>query len=105
MRPVRIERLVRLAFDQIRQAAATTPAVLFRQLDAIRRLVPRLPESCRQALSDQAEAILEIASPLVALGRRDLDAAWHRAHTALEALPRPTSGEHGHVRVQLKPHH
>jgi uncharacterized membrane protein len=100
MRPVRLERLVKLAFDQIRQAAATTPAVLIRQLDAIRRLAPRLPESCRQALSDQADAILEIAGALVALDRRDLDAAWHRAHTALEALPRPSSGEQGLVRVQ-----
>jgi hypothetical protein len=40
-------------------------------------------------MSDQADAILEIASTLVALDRRDLDAAWHRAHTALEPLPGP----------------
>jgi len=99
MRPVRIERLVKLAFDQIRQAAATTPTVLIRQLDAIRRLAPRLPESCRQALSDQADAILEIASALVALDRRDLDAAWHRAHAALEALPRSSTSEQEHVRI------
>jgi hypothetical protein len=58
--------------------------VLVRQLDAIRRLAPRLPDACRQALSDQAHAILENASALVALDRRDRDAAWHRAHTALE---------------------
>jgi uncharacterized membrane protein len=89
MPPVRLERLAKLAFDQIRQASATTPAVLIRQLEAIRRLAPRLPDACRQALSDQADAILESASALVALDRRDLDAAWHRAHTALEALPRP----------------
>jgi len=89
MPPVRLERLVKFAFDQIRQAAATTPAVLIRQLDAIRRLSPRLPDACRQALSDQADAILDTASALVALDRRDLDAAWQRAHTALAALPRP----------------
>jgi uncharacterized membrane protein len=89
MPPVRLERLVKFAFDQIRQAAATTPAVLIRQLDAIRRLSPRLPDACRQALADQADAILETASALVALDRRDLDAAWQRAHTALAALPRP----------------
>jgi uncharacterized membrane protein len=88
MPPVRLERLAKLAFDQIRQASATTPAVLIRQLEAIRRLAPRLPDACRQALSDQADAILETASALVALDRRDLDAAWHRAHTSLEALPR-----------------
>jgi hypothetical protein len=71
----------------------TTPAVLIRQLDAIRRLAPRLPDTCRQALSDQADAILETASVLVARDRSDLDAAWHRAHTALEALPQPSSGQ------------
>jgi hypothetical protein len=42
---------------------------------------------CREALSDQADAILDAASALVALDRRDLEAAWHRAHTALAALP------------------
>jgi len=87
MPPVRLERLAKLAFDQIRQASLTTPAVLIRQLEAICRLAPRLPDACRQALSDQADAILEIASTLVALDRRDLDAAWHRAHNALGAAP------------------
>jgi uncharacterized membrane protein len=87
MPSVRLERLAKLAFDQIRQASATTPAVLIRQLDAIRRLAPRLPDACCRTLLDQADAILETASALVALDRRDLDAAWHRAHTALEARP------------------
>jgi uncharacterized membrane protein len=62
MPPVRLERLVKLAFDQIRQASVTTPAVLIRQLDAIRRLAPRLPDACRQKLSEQADAIRESAS-------------------------------------------
>jgi uncharacterized membrane protein len=91
MPPVRLERLAKLAFDQVRQASASTPAVLIRQLDAIRRLAPRLPDACRQALADQADAILETASALIALDRCDLDAAWQRAHTALEALPDPRS--------------
>ena len=89
MPPVRLERLVKLAFDQIRQASAATPAVLIHQLYAIRRLAPRLPDACRQALSEQADAILETASALVALDRRDLDAAWQRAHIALEATRQP----------------
>jgi hypothetical protein len=67
------------------QLSSTTPAVPIRQLEAIRRLAPRLPDACRQALSDQADAILEIANSLVALDRRDLDAAWQRAHSAFEA--------------------
>jgi uncharacterized membrane protein len=87
MPPVRLERLVKLAFDQIRQASTTTPAVLIRQLDAIRRLAPRLPFVCRESLSDQTDAILDAASTLVALDRRDVEAAWHRAHAALGALP------------------
>lgn len=44
MPPVRLERLAKLAFDQIRQASAATPAVLIRQLDTIRRLTPRTSE-------------------------------------------------------------
>jgi uncharacterized membrane protein len=93
MPPVRLERLVKLAFDQIRQASTSTPAVLIRQLEAIHRLAPRLPEACCQALSDQADAILESASAVVALDRRDLEAAWRRAHTALDELltPQPAS--------------
>jgi hypothetical protein len=35
-----------------RRASATTPAVLIRQLDTIRRLAPRLPDPCRQVLSE-----------------------------------------------------
>ena len=86
MPPVRLERLVKLAFDQIRQASTATPAVLIRQLDAIRRLAPRLPDACRQVLPEQADAILESGTVLVALDRRDLDAAWRGARTALDAL-------------------
>jgi len=88
MPPVRLERLVKLAFDQIRQASATTPAVLIRQLHAIRRLAPRLPESCRRALSEQAEAIREGAVSLVAYDRDDLERAWQGARTVLDGLSR-----------------
>jgi len=93
MPPVRLDRLVKLAFDQIRQASAATPAVLIRQLEAIRRLAPRLPDACRKMLSEQADAIRESGTALAPLDRRDLDAAWRRARTALDALPRPSSAE------------
>ena len=73
--------------------------MLIRQLDAIRRLAPRLPDACRQVLLDQADAILEIASALATLDRRDLDAAWHRAHAALQTLPRSSTGEQEHIRT------
>lgn len=87
MPSVKLERLAKLAFDQIRQAAVGTPAVLIHQLDAIRRLANRLPDPCRQVLSDQANAIRESATALVRLDRNDLDAAWNLAHAALEHLP------------------
>jgi len=93
MPPLRLARLVKLAFDQIRQASTTTPAVLIRQLDAIRRLAPRLPDACRQVLLEQADAIRESATALVSLDRHDLDSAWHKAHTTLDALSRPSSAE------------
>ncbi len=86
MPPVRLERLTKLAFDQIRQASATTPAVLIRQLEAIRRLAPRLPNACRQTLSEEASAILDTGSRLVALDRRDLEAAHRRALATLDEL-------------------
>jgi len=81
--PVRLERLVKLAFDQIRQASVGTPAVLIRQLDMIRRLAPRLPDAARRALSEQAKAISEMETGLVPVDRRDLDAAYTRACAAL----------------------
>jgi len=92
MPPVRLERLANLAFDQIRQASTTTPAVLIRQLEAICRLAPRLPKACRQVLSDEADAIRESATALVTLDRLDLEAAWHRARTTLDALAQPSGG-------------
>ena len=88
MPPVRLERLAKLAFDQIRQASAMTPAVLIRQLEAIRLLAPRLPKACHQTLSEEADAILETGSALAALDRRDLEAAYRRARVTLDELRR-----------------
>ncbi len=83
MPATRIERLAKLAFDQIRQASTSTPAVLIRQLNVIGRLAPRIPEAARRALAEQADAIRDGASGLVALDRRDLEAAYQRARAAL----------------------
>jgi uncharacterized membrane protein len=83
MPATRIERLAKLAFDQIRQASTSTPAVLIRQLNVIGRLAPRLPEAARRALAEQADAIRDGASGLVALDRRDLEAAYQRARATL----------------------
>jgi uncharacterized membrane protein len=85
MPATRIDRLVKLAFDQIRQASTTTPAVLIRQLHVICRLAPRMPLAARQALSEQADAIRDGAFGLVGLDRRDLEAAHERARAALSS--------------------
>ena len=83
MPAIRIERLAKLAFDQIRQASTTTPAVLIRQLHVIGRIAPRMPEPARRALAEQAEAILESSGGLVALDRRDLGAAYERVRAVV----------------------
>jgi uncharacterized membrane protein len=84
---LRLERLVKAAFDQIRQAAAGNPAVLIRILDASRRMMPRMrTDQARQALMAQADAICEAASTsnLAKLDRDDLEAAWGKVRLAEE---------------------
>jgi len=99
MPPVRLERLAKLAFDQIRQASPTTPAVLIHQLEAIRRLAPRLPDACRQELSDQADAILEnrelAGRTRSSRPRCGMAPGTHRSRSAA----RPSSYEQEHVRI------
>jgi len=88
VRPVYLERLVRMAFDQIRQAAVDNPAVLIRILETIRRLATRMQErGPRSALRDEADAVWEAVASgqvLVGLDRKDVEAAWQRAQTAVE---------------------
>ncbi len=88
--PLRLDRLVKMAFDQIRQAGADNPAVLIRILDSIRRINPRMQtEGARRALMAQADAVREAASMkvLVKLDQDDVEAAWRRARAAEEASP------------------
>ena len=80
---VRLERLAKFAFDQIRQAAATTPAVMIRQLEVIARIAPQMPDAARRALAEQADAIRETAPGVVALDRRDLERVHARAREAV----------------------
>jgi uncharacterized membrane protein len=84
--PLRLERLVKMAFDQIRQAASDNPAVLIRILDAVRRITPRMPtEAARAALLAQADAVREAAAAkvVVQLDRDDIEAAWRRARSSI----------------------
>ena len=82
VRALKLERLVKMAFDQMRQAAVDNPAVLVRMLDTIRRIAPRMPtEAAREALHAQADAIREITASgkLAKIDRDDVDSAWQRA--------------------------
>jgi uncharacterized membrane protein len=88
VRPVRIERMLRIGFDQIRQAAADNPAVLIRMLDVIRRIAPRMPtDAARDALRAEADAIREASAAKVPiqLDRKDVEAAWKKASEVLPA--------------------
>jgi uncharacterized membrane protein len=86
VRALRVERLARMAFDQIRQAASDNPAVLIRMLDTIQRIAPRMLENERSVLRDHADAIREAATAkvLAKMDRDDVEAAWQRARPALE---------------------
>jgi len=79
IRPLLIPRLVKQAFDQIRQAAADNPAVLIRLLRTIARLAPKLPgEASQRALLEQATAVWDTANSrtLVQMDLHDIEAAW-----------------------------
>ena len=86
--PVRMARIVPAAFDLIRQAGATNPAVIVRLLQTYGRLAPLLRnEEQRRVILDQAEAARESMSlsPVVGLDRASLDAAYRLARERLTA--------------------
>ena len=87
--PIKFERLVKVAFEQIRQASVDIPAMQIRMLSTIRRLAPILKiDSQRQALLEQAEAIWESSatSKIVTLDRKDIEAVWLETKAALLAV-------------------
>ena len=84
--PLRFSRVVKSAFDAIRQAAMGNAAVTIRLLKTSERLAPFLQaDDQRQALFDQVEAIGEsVSTSSFARGdREDLEAAYKKAHRAL----------------------
>jgi len=80
VRPLKLERLVRMGFDQLRQAGDGNPAVLVRMLDTIRRIAPRMSDAGRDACFEEADAILERTnvSNLAKIDREDIERAWKR---------------------------
>jgi uncharacterized membrane protein len=93
VRPLILSRLVKQAFDQIRQAANDNPAVLIRILATLGRLAPKFerPDD-RKALIDQAAAVWETAnlSLFVKMDREDIEAAWQKAQRALTSSGVPS---------------
>jgi uncharacterized membrane protein len=86
--PLRAARLVKTAFDQIRQAASGNPAVSIRLLQTFGRLARQVDNPrVREALAQQAEAVWEAASTdtLVKSDRADVEAAYHATREALTA--------------------
>lgn len=89
VRPLQLPRLVKQAFDQIRQAAADNPAVLIRLLSTLGRLAPKMQKSeDRMALLEQATAVWDTANTrtLVKMDREDIEAAWQKAKDVLAAV-------------------
>jgi uncharacterized membrane protein len=85
MPAVHLDRLVKHAFDLIRQAGADNPAVLIHQLDVIRRLAPRMPAPAKLMLAEEAKAIRDTEiSGMVAFDRGDIERALARAREALD---------------------
>jgi uncharacterized membrane protein len=79
-----LARLIKQAFDQIRQAAADNPAVLIRLLSTLGRLVPKMQsEGDRAALKAQAAAVWETANTkaLVKMDMDDIEAAYQKLQT------------------------
>jgi uncharacterized membrane protein len=84
--PLRFARLVKAAFDQIRQAAVGNPAVSIRLLQTLARLAEHIHEArFRGALSQQVEALWEATSAesLVKPDRDDVEAAYRHASETL----------------------
>ena len=86
VRPLSIPRLVKQAFDQIRQAAVDNPAVLIRLLSTIGRLSPKMQNAeDSKALLEQANAVWETANtrPLVTMDREDIEGVWRKTSEML----------------------
>jgi uncharacterized membrane protein len=88
------DRLVRRAFEKVRQAGVGMPAVMIRQLDALSRIMERTTTAeDRQVLLDQAAMIERLSANSVgeAADRTDVSRAYQRVVSISEALSVPAS--------------
>ena len=88
VRPILVSRLIKQAFDQIRQAAADNPAVSIRLLSTIGRLGAKMPHQEQiGTLKAQALAVWETANSKapVSMDRHDLEEALTKAQDRLSA--------------------
>jgi uncharacterized membrane protein len=86
VRPLLVPRLIKQAFDQIRQASVDNPAVLIRLLSTIERLSSKMQDAeDRNALLKQATAVWETTTSRtqVTMDREDIEAAWRKTSAAL----------------------
>jgi uncharacterized membrane protein len=83
--PPSYSRLVKAAFNQIRQAAPNNPALTIRLFQTFTRMTARLTdEAHRQAVQLQVEALWDMASsvPMARADHRDVEAAYQAARGA-----------------------
>ena len=93
--PLLLARLVKQAFDQIRQAAADNPAVSIRLLSTLGRLSRQFTRvSDRQALLDQVHAVWETATmrTLAKMDYLDLETAHKQALERIARSAEPAAG-------------
>jgi uncharacterized membrane protein len=84
--PPRFERLVKAAFDQIRQSATGNPAVYIRLLQTFTRLAAQIQDvPSREPMLQQVEAVREAAArdTLVTADRADVEQAHRTAMAVL----------------------
>jgi uncharacterized membrane protein len=89
--PLRFVRLVKAAFDQIRQAAVGYPAVTIRLLQTLAHLAEPIEDArLREGLAKQVEAVWETAAAeaLVKSDREDVERAYRRSCEALSSRAR-----------------
>lgn len=89
VRELKVSRLAKMAFDQIRQSAANNPAVLIRILSTLGRVGPWMKNGeDLEALKSQADAVLDSAKAggLIEKDFADVESAWRAALEILANL-------------------